>query len=67
MLAVACEREMLATGIALTAIAAVAVFSSTAAVIVVAPGVIPLTNPAPFTDATAVLVLLQLTVRPVMG
>ena len=53
-----------ATGTLVTVTDAAPLFPSLVAVIVAEPGVTPETSPAPFTVATDVLLLDQVTVRP---
>ena len=56
-----------ATGTLITVIAAVPLCPSLVAVIVAAPTTTPFTTPLPFTVATAVLLLDQVTTRPDSG
>ena len=56
-----------ATGTRVTVIAAVPLCPSLAAVIVAEPSATPVTSPLPFTAATALLPLDQVTVRPDSG
>src|SRR5438445_286780 len=56
-----------ATGTAVTVIPAVPLWPSLVAVMVAAPAATPVTSPLPFTVATAVLLLPQVTTRPASG
>ena len=67
MLAVAGATVTDATGTALTVIADVPFCPSLVAVMVAEPAVTPLTSPLPFTVASAVLLVAQVTERPLKG
>src|SRR5438034_1379265 len=56
-----------ATGTGVTVMAGAPLFPSLVAVIVAVPAVFPVTSPLALTVATAVLLLAQVTVRPLSG
>src|SRR5439155_25036071 len=66
-LAVAALTVPGATGVVVTVIAAVALLVSLVAVMVAEPAATPVTRPLPVTAATTVLLLAQVTDRPLNG